>query len=204
MYDERDIRLRVSKRRQRFIIYLFIAVFIFASGIVLLALDLSDTFFFLGIIISLASLVYITKLFASFSPRTIFSSAIKGKNVKEDAYIIHVRSGAGGVGSVGIRSSQVGSHSPTTVQNHTRTARSRVKASVYLMLDDGNVKEIRGLGKEHIELYADGDMLYKPCGTKYPVILNRYTERQPCPICGAINLTKDEECISCGLKILNA
>ena len=62
MYDEKEIKLRVFKKRQFFIVYLAIALAILAGGITLIALNLSDTLLFLGIVIIIASFVFISYL----------------------------------------------------------------------------------------------------------------------------------------------
>ena len=194
MWDEKEIKRRVFKKRQFFIAYLAIAIAILAGGAVLLFLNLSDTLFLIGIITILASLIFIASIFNSFSPRILFSREALGENIKEDIYEVYVRRG------IALRPRQVGMGYGGTPLSHTRMAKATLRSAVYLKLDSGDIKEIRGMRVEHVELYEDKDILFRYSGTKYPVILNRETQRQPCPICGTINAVSDEACINCGLK----
>ena len=196
MYDEKGIKLRVFKKRQFFIVYLAIALAILAGGITLIALNLSDTLLFLGIVIIISSLVFITNLLNKYQPKILFSRAVKGKNIKEDIYEVYVRRG------VALRPKQVGMGYGGQPLSHTRMAKLSLRSAVYLKLDNGDIREIRNMRVEHVELYGDGDTLYKHAGAKYPVILGRAVERQPCPLCGTINAVKDDSCITCGLKII--
>ena len=179
MYDERDLKLKISKKRQRFVIYLIIALGVLSAGILLMALRLGDTAFFLGIILIITSFVFISNLCAKSSPRVLFSKKVIGKNIKEDIYEVYVRRG------VALRPRQVGMPYGGTPLSHTKMAKASLRSSVYLKLDNGDVKEIRGMRVEHVELYEDGDVLIKFAGTKYPVIVGRKSERQVCPLCGA-------------------
>ena len=197
MYDEKELKLRIFKKRQFFIVYLAIALAILAGGITLLALNLSDTLFFLGIVIIIAALIYITGLLNKFSPLILFSRGIRGKNIKEDVYEVYVRRG------IALAPKQAGMGYGGRPLSHTRMAKAALRSAVYLKLDGGDIREIRNMRVEHVELYEDGDTLYKPAGAKYPVILGRAVERQPCPLCGTINAVTEGACITCGLKIIS-
>jgi len=197
MYDEKEVKKSVSKRKKLFIAYLIIALITLQSGALLLAFNINDGLFFLGITLILLPLIFIFNIFSSFSPNVLFSRAVKGKNIKEHVYEVYVRRG------VALRPKQVGMPYGGQPLSHTRMAKASLRSAVYLKLDNGNIKEIRGMRVEHVELFEDGDVLYKPAGAKYPVIISRPAERQPCPLCGTINPTSITACISCGLKMKN-
>jgi len=195
MYDEKEIRKRVSRKRQFFFAYLITALAVFSAGILLIVLDFEEPYFFLGIIVSASSLAFIVSLISRASLKALFSKDIKGENVKEHIYEVYVRRG------VALRPKQVGMGYGGQPLSHTRMAKAQLRSLVYLKLETGDIKEIRGLRVEHTELYRDGDVLFKYAGTKYPIIVSRKSERQPCPICGSLNLVGDEECLGCDLKI---
>ena len=174
---------------------LSLALLALILGIVFLVLDLNNTMFFSGILIIIFSLIFIYVLCNKYSPAILFSREIKGENIKEHIYEVYVRRG------IALRPRQVGMGYGGQPLSHTRMAKASLRSAVYLRLDDGSIKEIRNMRVEHVELYEDGDLLLKYAGTKYPVITNRESERQPCPICGTINLKKDGACITCKLTI---
>ena len=195
-YDEKEIAKAISKKRKYFLISLILDLFVLAGGIVFLIIDTSNSRFFSGIIMVLISLVFIWNLCNKYAPFTLFSREIKGENIKEDIYEIYVRRG------VALRPKQVGMGYGGRPLSHTRMAKTFLRSAVFLKLENGDIKEIRGMRVEHVELYEDGDTLLKYAGANYPVIVNRETQRQPCPLCGTINLTKDEACIHCGLRMI--
>ena len=67
---------------------------------------------------------------------------------------------------------------------------------------DGNIYEATGLLPLHTDIYDDNDLLYKPEGAKYPIILDRETNSQPCPLCGTVNKKEEHECRHCGLPVV--
>ena len=187
--------MRIAKQKRKFLAVFAVDLFALIGGIVFLLLDINNALFFRGIIIIAFTLLYMWCIFEKYSPKTLFSKELKGENIKEDVYEVYVRRG------VALRPKQVGMPYGGRPLSHTRMAKTLLRSAVYLRLEDGNIKEIRGMRVEHVELYEDGDTLFKYAGTSYPIILSRETERQPCPLCGTINLTKDDACIHCGLKI---
>ena len=195
MYDEKEIKKRISTKRKVFLVKLIIDLLVLIGGIVFLIIDIDSTLFFRGIVIIILALAYLSILCDKYRPVTLFSREIKGENIKEHIYEVYVRRG------VALRPKQVGMGYGGQPLSHTRMAKATLRSAVYLKLEKGDIKEIRNMRVEHAELYEDGDVLLKYAGTKYPVIINRESERQPCPICGTINATKDEACLNCNLKI---
>ena len=195
MYCENEISERTAKQKRKFLAVFAIDLLALIGGIVFLALDINSELFFRGIIIIVFSLLFMWRIFEKYSPKTLFSKGFKGENIKEDVYEVYVRRG------VALRPKQVGMPYGGRPLSHTRMSKSILRSAVYLKLDNGDIKEIRGMRVEHVELYEDGDTLQKYPGTKYPVIINRESARQPCPICGTINLMTDVACITCNLAI---
>ncbi len=194
-YDEKEIEKRVFQKRKVFLIKLIIDLLLLIGGIVLLILDADNAMFFCGIVIIIFTLAYLSILCDKCRPITLFSREIKGENIKEHIYEVYVRRG------FALAPKQAGMGYGGRPLSHTRMAKLSLRSAVYLKLDNGDIKEIRNMRVEHVELYEDGDALLKYAGAKYPVIINRESERQPCPLCGTINATKDEACLSCGLKM---
>ena len=124
--------------------------------------------------------------------KILLSRKITGKNIKEYEY---------GIQNDGQPPIFRWSNTPNTYANR-KTHPRRLNGSVYLELDNGNVKEITGLYKSHIDIYEEGDILLKYAGTKYPVVLSRKIDIQPCPICGEVNDMSADACQSCGLGII--
>ncbi len=195
MYDEKEIQKRISQKRKVFLVKLIIDLLLLAGGVVFLILDIDNAMFFRGIVVIIFAVAYLSILCDKYRPVTLFSREIKGENIKEHIYEVYVRRG------VALRPKQVGMPYGGQPLSHTRMAKVSLRSAVYLKLDSGDIKEIRNMRVEHVELYEDGDALLKYAGTKYPVIINRESERQPCPLCGTINAVKDEACLTCNLKI---
>lgn len=195
MYDEIDLCQKLSKKRKKFITSFLLSMSLLFVGIALFVLSKNKTLSFFGIVAIILSLLLMFGLWNRFSPTVLFSRAVKGRNIKEHIYEVYVRRG------IGLSPRQAGTRYGGHPISHIRMAKGHLRSAVYLRLENGNIFEIRGLRVEHVELYKDGDELYKYAGTKYPIIIGRTTERQPCPLCGAINTENIGACINCGLKI---
>ena len=95
MYDEKELAKRVSKKRKAFLIYFFLDIALLAVSITLLILNINETLFFISAIAIALSVAFLFALCNSFSPAVLFSSEIRGKNIKEDVYEVYVRRGFG-------------------------------------------------------------------------------------------------------------
>lgn len=201
MYDIVEVRARVQGLRRRFLLSVGIVAAMFVALLVLIFMHISDTVTVLSIIGEAALLLFGYVIVGKSEPRVIFGKEITGQNIKEEEYIASLPVGS----SLGYR--QVGSRgvpqpfAPNTRANKRRTP-PNVRGEVYLRLDDGNIALVRGLGRAHIELYEDGDRLERLAGTRYPIIVGRSVNRQPCPICGEINDVTSDACHTCGLRII--
>lgn len=197
MFDEKELALRIAKKRRSFLIEFIIDILVLIGGAVFLVLDINNSLFFRGIIIIVFALLFLWRILDKYAPLVLFSREIKGKNIKENIYEVYVRRG------VALAPKQAGMGYGGRPLSHTRMAKASLRSAVYLKLDNGDVKEIRNMRVEHIELYEDGDTLFKPAGAKFPMIAGRETERQVCPLCGTINAVKDGACLTCGLQMEN-
>ena len=194
MYDRKEIAQRVAKKRKHFIGLLVTTLVLLTAGVVIFAIDINKTITFISMLGIALCVAFLFGIYNVFAPNVLFSHSVEGKNVKEHIYEVYVRRG------FGLSPRQAGMRYGGQPISHTRMAKGHLRSAVYLKLENGNFVEIRGLRVEHAELYEDGDLLYKPAGTKYPIILGRHTERQPCPLCGTINAVSTTACICCGLK----
>lgn len=199
-YSREEIAVAVSKKKRHFTVAASVMLTLLAVAAVLLILNINDTLSFIMIVLILLLLHCTASTFAHFQPRVLFSKEIEGVNIREDLYHAQVRSGPG------LRHKQVGSSgllpfAPNTGENKKKS--HSLRGAVYIRTDDGNVCAIRGLSETHVEIFEDGDKLLKLSGTNYPIILNRDEERQPCPLCGAVNGQDRSKCIGCGVSIVN-
>ena len=196
-YCEYEMKKRIENKKQRFIKLSVLVGALFLSCIILIFvfMNKNNNMVFLSSM-GLVILIFAEhKIIAKHHPEIIFSKEIKGENIKEIEYLPQ---------SVKIYSAQykrINSHYKSA-HNNTKSIPRNVRAKVYLKLDDENVREIDGLSKAHTDFYEDGDMLLKYAGTKYPIVVNRDTDKQPCPLCGKINSKEKKQCERCGLDII--
>lgn len=200
-YSTSDIKARVASMRRAFLIRAATVFTIMLASLILIILNLNKTLTFILIVIEFPCLLYAIRIFEKFSPFVLFSGEIKGTNIKEDEYTVTHKSGPG------MRYKQVGAPSfggppiaPSTGANKRRTPPA-MRAAVYLRTEDGDVVMLRGLYRAHADIYEEGDVLCKPAGAKYPMIISREADRQPCPLCGEVNSSKAESCSGCGIGI---
>ena len=194
MYDIREMSRIVKRKQIRIIIKLSIIAFFLAFALVFSLLNISRAMTFSSIALVLFCLFALYRIFDTENPTVAFSKEIKGENVMEDEYI------TGKTSSPDLAFGSVKPVMPSTRANRRRNGYRG--GSVYLKLDCGNIVILSGLTKAQIDLYNKGDILFKYKGTKYPVVISRDVENQPCPICGEINGSEKEACDVCGLKIL--
>lgn len=202
MYDLNEMKLRVAKRKRSFLTAFITTAAIMITALILIILALDMVVTFISIIVDLAALLVLYIIFNKYEPRVLFSREIRGVSIKEHEYTVRRTSGSPALKW----HSNGGRKAPEPFAPNTRAnvkpSNPNVRASVYLESEDGNLYELRGLHKSHIELFREGDTLLKYAGTRYPILLDRYTEIQPCPICGEMNSISSHACHNCGLGIL--
>jgi hypothetical protein len=195
-YDLEKLSWRVAQRKRRFFTTLAVYAFVAAIGGVMLFAD-NKTVVFLGVIIVIFALAALIGHVSRSGVAYLFSGECRGINVKEHEYVANAPRGLSPSRAFMLRAktySRSGNPGP-------RTARVR-QAYVYLRLPDGNVIILDGLSSLHTDIYEIGDELLRPSGARYPIVLNRELDRQPCPLCGRINGRDNMECASCGLDII--
>ncbi len=205
-YDLFDLNLRVQRKQKSFLIRAFVLMlFSLLCVLLIIFLSIGEIIVISGVALFVTFLLCI-KLFEKFNPKVLFSKGIKGENLKEGEYEIMKR---GSYTGNGMRHKQVGSHGAMPYAPNTRANRKafhknmHFSGEVYLKTDDGNIVLISGLYGSHLEIYEEGDILLKPAGAKFPIVVSRDAERQPCPLCGEINGGERKACANCGLKILD-
>ena len=203
-YDVSEINRRISRKKRKFFLILFasVAVITLLAVLMLLGVDRRVTFAS-GVLAAVVAFFAIRNLRA-LSPGVIFCREIEGENILESEAVVggHVRiyqrwnaprvkSITGGDRAFGRVNAPRGGSTPPPP--------GCIRGTVYLRHDDGNVSVIEGLSAAQMELYVEGDRLVRHPGTKYPQIIGRPTDEQPCPLCGEINTAADTACRRCGL-----
>ena len=195
-YDMSQIENRVNEKKRKF----KIAVTLIAIALITAMLSIitsygkSDEVVFWSAIAFLILLLITRSVIIKYSPTVLFSPEIRGINILEDAYALLANKRGFKMGS---RTSVYAHHAG----KHQLVGKERIRAAVYLKLENGDVRLIDNLSVAHTELYEEGDELYKAAGVKYPIILSRESKKQPCPLCGRINTDTDTQCSSCGVNI---
>ena len=192
MYDSKEIEKLVNAKRKNFYIKASVILCAMIISFMISLIGLNDTITVLGIVAEFPMFYFLVKTWNKSEAKVLLKGEIKGKNIKEIEY---------GIQNDGQPPIFRWSNTPNTYVNR-KTPPRRLNGNVYLELDNGSVKEISGLYKSHIDIYEEGDILLKYAGTKYPVVLSRKIDIQPCPICGEINDMSESDCKVCGLKIL--
>ncbi len=204
-YDLNSLCLTVKKNKQGFLTKLFILISLAAICALLIALSCIGEVIILSGGALFVILLLLLKLLDKYNPKILFSGEIKGENIKESEYEIMKR---GSYTGNGMRHKQVGGHGAMPYAPNTRANRKafhknmHFNGEIYLKSDDGGIHLLTGLYGSHLEIYEEGDVLLKPAGCKFPIVINRETERQPCPLCGEVNGEESAMCGGCGLKIL--
>lgn len=202
-YDLGEVQKRVASSKKKFILRFAITVSLIIAALVIIIINPNKTLTFVSIILELVSILYMMRIFEKFSPLVLFSKEVRGINIKEDIYSIVHKSGPGmSYKQVGAKTMGGPPIAPSTGANKRRAPQA-VRASVYLKQAEGSIALINGLYKSCVDVYEDGDELIKLAGTKYPMITSREVDKQPCPICGALNTASDVECSGCGLSIIS-
>ena len=204
MYDTKDIERRTRNNKRKFLVRFVIISALLILSVLLMLLGISKVANLISFVAFNVLIILTSRIIEKYHPAILFSKEIRGVNVKEDEYVSRSASGPGMKWyAAGDRRPHPQPFAPNTGANK-KQSHPRLRGRVYLRLEDGNVAEISGLSKAHVDLYEEGDTLIRYAGTKYPVILGRSVEKQPCPICGEMNkMTSSAQCHSCGLGIIS-
>ena len=192
LYDLSELKARTDKIKRSFLSVFILSIAAILVFVVLFFAISNNTIKLLMGVAALSVSIFLFFYTDKKRPAYLFWREIRGTNVKETEYETHAaRTGL-----------PTASHRAGRNYNLLRKHHANLKASVFLREEDGNVTEIRGLSPAHTELYLDGDTLYKPKSAKFPMIMGRDVEAQPCPLCGKINSSNESACTKCGLSII--
>lgn len=196
IYDLDQLFTILKKRREGFILRLAVALLLMVLSFVLILLDINDALSFALIAFEFIGIYFIYRLFVLYKPFILFSREVRGENVLEDEYI-----GARKINYFG-RYHEFGGKVRLfhTGANRKPINDSTIRSKVYIKEENGDVVCLSDLYKSSTDIYEIGDILVKYAGTKFPVVVSRTVERQPCPLCGEVNFLEAEECAACGLK----
>ena len=192
MYDLEEIKKTVDEKRKNFYIKVAVILCIMVTSLVLSLIGLNDTITVLGVVAEFPLFYFLVKTWNKSEAKVLLKGEIKGKNIKEIEY---------GIQNDGQPPIYRRGNMPHNMSNRKVHPR-RLNGSVYLELENGNIREITGLYESHMNIYEEGDILLKPAGTKYPVVISRQPKKQPCPICGEVNDMSADACHNCGLGII--
>lgn len=194
-YDMDDLARRVERRKNDYIKAWLIYAFLAIGSVIAAALVPERKFVVPAGIIIILVIFGVAKIIRKYKPGILYSAEISGINIKEEE-IMGVREGK----TIYRRYPNV----PHNYSNHRSGdfPRSKIRGSVFLRLDNGDIYEVANLNVSQIEFYEDGDRMVKPAGARFPQVEGREVDRQVCPLCGRINHKGAEACGSCGLLIV--
>ena len=192
MYDLKEIQKIVNEKRKSFYIKISVIFCIMIASLALSLTGINNTVTLLGIAAEFPLLYLLVKTWNKCEAIVLLKGEIKGKNIKEIEY---------GIQNDGQPPIYRRGNMPHNMSNRKVHPR-RLNGSVYLELENGNIREITNLYEAHMNIYEEGDILLKPAGTKYPAVISRQLKKQPCPICGEVNDMSDDACHNCGLGII--
>lgn len=192
MYDLKEIEKIVNEKRKNFYIKASVILCAMIISLVLSLLHINDTITVLGIVVEFPLFYFLVKTWNKCEAKVLLKGEIKGKNIKEIEY---------GIQNDGQPPIYRRGNMPHNMSNRKVHPR-RLNGSVYLELENGNIREVTGLYESHMNIYEEGDILLKPAGTKFPIVISRQPKKQPCPICGEVNDMSTDACQNCGLGII--
>ena len=191
-YDLSELKARTDKTKRNFLFHFILSIIVIITALILFLVINNNTLKLITGALALCASVFLFFYIDKKRPAYLFWREICGTNIKETEYETHAA-------KTGL---PVASYRAGRNYNLLRKHSANLKASVFLREEDGNVTEIRGLSPAHTELYLDGDTLCKPKSAKFPMIMGRDVEAQPCPLCGKINSSNESACTNCGLGII--
>ena len=196
-YDLEMIAIRIEKKKKAFFTRLSIIAVLAICSVAVMLCNFNKTASFLGGAVIFSSLIALFFIWQRYNPAILFSSAIEGVNVKEHEYVERQSQGA-------LAGTSRRPNLPLTYANRkSGTPRHLLRGTVFLRLPNGDVTSWSGQYIKHMEIYEEGDTLYKPAGARFLFVTSRPVKEQPCPLCGAINTKEHKECHGCGLLIVH-
>ena len=196
-YDFEMLMVRIEKKKKAFLTRLYTVIALIVLSLCVMVYHFDKTATFIAGAVIFTSLLYMCFSFMKHNPAVLFSKEIEGENVKEHEYIERVSQGL-------LKGTSRRPNLPHTYANRkSGVPRHLIRGTVYLRLANGDVTSWSGLYPKHMEIYEEGDTLYKPAGARFMIVTSREVKEQPCPLCGAINTKENKECHGCGLLIVH-
>ena len=195
IYDEAAIKRRINGRRRDFLLKTVIAMLLILLATLVIIIFPNTTSIFISALVIIFSFVFLFKTMRRYHPKILFKGEITGINIKEHEFVItNMRP------TFSARLVMPKANTKSFTGGKTRT-KPATGAIVYLRLPDGNVTYIDHLTNAQTDIYEIGDTLHKYSGARFPIILGRKLDSQPCRLCGTANKYIEEKCITCGLEI---
>lgn len=191
-YDLSELRDRVKKERMHLAIKISIVVFLMIVGGVIAIVNFDRSVTLICIAVQFPLLICLVNLWNRSQGKIIFSREVSGEIIKKYEY---------GIQNDGAPPIFRWVNTPNTYANR-KTHPRVLNGSIFIKQKNGNIKEIRGLYKTHLDIFEEGDAIVKPAGVKFPLLVGRNVSEHPCPYCGESNSAEDKMCCHCGLKIL--
>ena len=185
MYDIDDIKLRVENAKRELYVRSLVSTFLLVLAILAIILKPETTVIFVSVLAGIIVAIIYIRYLSRHPLSVVFSKELRGKNVKEDEYVISGSTRVTRWGGI--------------MYSYSRARR---RGDVYLHLENGDYTMITRLPQPLLDIYDIGDTLVRYAGTRYPVVLDRDAPRMPCPICAEINESGRESCRGCGLKMI--
>jgi len=190
-YDLEQLRGIIAERRARFKTVTVVCLILGALSVLLVILCDDITLRFIGAASFVITLCAFYAYLRRVQPSVLFRGELRGVNIKEHEFV-----------PLGGQRRGIYRYTGTRRANPSSVHPRGIHAEVYLRDENGEIHPVLGLSKLHTDIYEDGDELYRPAGCVYPIIVERPVEKQPCPLCGRINTSKDKKCPICGLDVL--
>ena len=196
-YDFEMLEIRIEKKKKAFLTRLYTVLALIVTSLAVTIYNFDKTVTFIGGAVIFASLLYLCFTWLKQNPAILFSKALEGVNIKEHEYIEQQSQGL-------LKGTSRRPNLPLTYANRkTSVPRHLLRGTVFLRLKNGDVTSWNGQFIKHMEIYEEGDTLYKPAGARFFIVTSRDVKEQPCPLCGAINTKEHKECHGCGLLIVH-
>ncbi len=196
-YDFEMLARRIEKKKNAFLTRLYTVLALVALSLCVIVYNFDKTATFIGGAVIFVCLLTLCFSWMKHNPSVLFSREIEGINIKEHEYIERQSQGL-------LKGTSRRPMLPHTYANRkTSVPRHLIRGTVFLRLKNGDVTSWSGLFPKHMDIYEEGDTLYKPAGARFMIVTSREVEEQPCPLCGAINTRENKECHACGLLIVH-
>lgn len=175
-YDIGELKCRVGARRLCFLALLCVGLLlIVAAAVIIVTLYADGAWLLLGIAVGVVGFALVGVPYRIYRP-----AVLKSREYYATVTRKHVFNSA----------------------TDDRGGSIKAKYGVMILTDEGGKNHaVRGLTMEQLAAYREGDRVFHVGGTRFPIIIGREVDAQPCPICGTANSPSDDKCPRCRLDI---